>query len=706
MTAWAPVIRLRVIAIAAMSVAALFHGLDRIGLVVGVLGVALVLQPVVGHLFTTTKTAWQCLFVLDLALSTLIVLFEPSLAINQALLTTGLIGASATCFGVRGFFLYSASALSALAIVLSRSDIDIAAQVFIAVAIIGMVFGGWMLRFRLTAATLVEDLGRTVDAAGGLFFTGVVGDPMPSFLGDMESVLGWRPEDGPKDLIELIHPDDLDNFWIPDDDLVPGTEIERTARMRTRSGDWRWMREVSRVVDRDGVLEIRGMILDHTEHVDGLRKATAEASTDSLTGLANRRMLVDLLDRQTVDGRHLALLDLNSFKRVNDTLGHAAGDELLIVVARRISSKLRPGDLAVRLGGDEFAVVLDAGAAEPSPIEVVERVLHALTTPISLNGVVVNTSASAGVVVEQGGASGSTQMLRRADLAMYEAKRNGTGWELFTAALDRDHGRKAQLIRDLPEALQRAELRLFYQPIVDVSTGAVVGAEGLARWMHPTFGLLEPADFLDVVLVSSQAGTFTRAMVADGLAMAQRLEELGADLRVAVNVPVGMLEDDDCCDWFFQRCAAAGLPPSRMVFEISERELHVEGRADDAIERLSMRGVEISIDDFGTGHATFDRLRWRRVGQLKLERSLVQGAARDPRDALILANVVKLAKELGFAVVGEGVETEAQRRQLEHAGVDYAQGFLFAAAMEAELFLASVDSPAQRLVAPITDRAI
>ncbi|MEM1334056.1 MAG: EAL domain-containing protein, partial [Actinomycetota bacterium] len=626
-------------------------------------------------------------------MTTIIAVMEPAVRINHLLLVTALIGAAATVFKIRGFFAYFAAAIVSLIVTLALGGVDRPGPLVVAVVICGLVVGALTLRSRLTLEAATAELEQTVDAFGGAFFTGHVDDPVVRFRAGVESLLGWSPDDEERfDLRVLVHPDDFRGYWLPTDELRVGARFERIARFRTSSGRFIWTREVTRVVERDGRLELRGLVVDHSAHQDGLMKAKMEASTDSLTGLANRRVLLKVLDRETVDGRCLVLLDLDSFKRVNDTLGHDAGDELLRVVARRVSARLRSTDLLVRLGGDEFAVLLHGSAGDDPPVSMVERILASIAEPIALNGVVVNASASAGVVRESESTSGSRSILRRADLAMYEAKRRGAGWALFAEEMESDHGRKALIARDLSGALARGELRLHYQPILHVSGQRVLAAEGLARWEHPTLGLLGPEHFLDVVLVSAQAGLFSRVMVDDAMRTVAALPRPHRHLQVAVNLPASVVADGEFGDWFFEHCRRLDVAPARFVFEISERELHGELGIQDAILRLSERGVTVSVDDFGTGHASFDRLRWRGVTQLKLESSLVQGAVVDRRDATILRSVAALGRQLGYSIVGEGVETEEQRNRLEAVGVDAVQGWLFAPALVSEEFVEYCES--------------
>lgn len=687
-SAWSPIVLVRMAVIGAITVAVQFDDVEGRTAVTLLLLAAIAAQPIIARGGRSAEATWRRLFVADLAFSTAIALVARNVATNHVLVMAGLIGAAATCFWFRGFLLFAAAAIASASVVLVASDVGRPEQGIVMVAVVGLGFGAWMLRARVVAESARRDRQQTLDAAGGVFVFGLVGDSVFHCDGDLAGLLGGHYRDGRLDLRTTVHPEDIDDFWLPDELLVEGFEIDRTARFRTDDGGWRWIRESSRVVERNGRLEVRGLMLDHTDQLDGLLRARTEATTDSLTGLANRRVLVHLLDRDHRDGRHLVLFDLDGFKRVNDTLGHEAGDELLKAVAQRIGAQIRSADLLVRLGGDEFALVIDETPDPGGALAVVDRILDAIAEPVEVNGVVLDVEVSAGMVREDADSCGSRTMLRRADLAMYAAKRSEDRRRCFSIEMEQRHGRMAQLVQDLPAALATLDLRLFFQPIVDIRTGRVVAAEGLARWEHPAYGLLTPAEFLDVVLVSSQAVSFTREMVGDAIEMASRTSAVGLDLDIAVNVPTSTIEDPAFARWFFERCDETAADPSRIVFETSERELHHGHRAVDAIDEFAARGVTMAIDDFGTGHSTFERLRWRQVSQLKLDHRIVQGAATDARDAIILQSVVDLAKRLGYTVVGEGVESEAQRAMLAEFGVDLVQGYLFAPALDRSEFLA------------------
>jgi diguanylate cyclase (GGDEF)-like protein len=480
---------------------------------------------------------------------------------------------------------------------------------------------------------------------------------------------------------DIVHPDDLENFW-QGGTLAPGALVDRTARMRTGDGRWIWLRDVSRVVMHDNRPHLRGFSIDVSAQQDGLNRVTTEASTDVLTGLRNRRaLLVELDARKLTPRHHLVLIDLNRFKDVNDTLGHEAGDALLQVVADRLSRCLRPDDVLARLGGDEFAIVMDGMGDTSAVVSAVDRIALEVSRPVEIGGVNITTSISAGIVDARPGEADESTMLRRADIAMYSAKRLRQISATFDAELERTSMRRAELSKSLSDALANGDLTLHYQPIVDTVNGMIVGGEGLARWDHPDFGLLSPAAFLDVVLISDRSGEFTRRMVLEAIATVRLLADAGSTATIAVNLPIRTLEDVEFGRWFTTACETAGVCQSQLVFEITERDVHDTASITSAIDRLAGLGVTISVDDFGSGHATFERLRWRNVSQLKLDRDVLSGVTTDPREREVLRSILDLAARLDYDVVAEGVETEEQLALLRELGCPHAQGYLFSRAM-------------------------
>ncbi|MFN3257697.1 MAG: putative bifunctional diguanylate cyclase/phosphodiesterase [Ilumatobacter sp.] len=563
----------------------------------------------------------------------------------------------------------------------------------VALLLFGFGFTGYRMRSSMLSAR--GDLLLAIGAAGGLAHLTDLSRGIVDVVGDTDSVVGW-----PRDVWlsidhrRLIHPDDIEGYWMTDDKAVVGTVIDRTARIRTGEGRWIWLRDVSRVVMHGNRIHLRGFSIDVTAQQAGLHKVTAEASTDSLTGLRNRRwLLAELGLREHEVGHYLIVMDLNRFKEVNDTLGHEAGDDLLEVVAERLTACLRPGDVLARLGGDEFAVILDGMSDPTDVVAAVDRFALEVSRPVEVSGVTLTTSISAGIAQAVVGATDGSTMLRHADIAMYRAKRLGQISTVFDREMGREFARQTALSAALPDALATGALGLHYQPIVDLANGSIVGVEGLARWNHDTFGLLRPAAFLDVVLMSERAGDFTRAMVCDAIGAARRLSDAGFEMSVSVNLPIRALEDRDFERWFLRECEAADVRPAQLVFEIAEQDIHDTASITQAIDRLSALGVTISVDDFGSGHATFERLRWRNVDQLKLDSDVLRDATNDPREREILRSVLALADRLGYTVVAEGLETDEQLDLLREFGCPLAQGYLLAAAMPFDDLIAMLGSP-------------
>ena len=530
-----------------------------------------------------------------------------------------------------------------------------------------------------------QDLRAAVHAAGGLTHITDVETTQFDIQGDVESVLGYTRGEWkrlhPRD---AVHPDDLADVYATITEAKEGEIVVRAARFRHKNGSWVWLRDVSRVALHDGRLSLHGFSIDVTAERIGLAEVTSQATTDELTGLPNRRVLVETLDEDGRDTDVLVLIDLDRFKDVNDTMGHDAGDRVLCEVAERLERCVRPGDLLARLGGDEFAILM-RDFDDLSPVTAaVDRLALEIERPIDLNGVLVTTAISAGIAVHTKDENRSVTMLRNADIAMYTAKRNHQNSVVFDDTLQDELDLRVALLEGLTAALEDGSLGLHYQPIVDTATGSVVGAEGLARWQHPTFGLLYPNAFLDAVLLSERSGEFTKAMVSHALRTWKHLDNQGLAVPISVNIPVPVFEDPTFCGWFETQRATLECSNSSLILEIAEGDRH---HADDmraAIERFSTIGVPVSLDDFGTGHATFERLRWWNVAQLKLERVMVAGAAQKPREQKILASVAELANGLGYEIVAEGVETTEELEMLQRLGVAKLQGWLFSKAVPAD----------------------
>ncbi|MCW6007950.1 bifunctional diguanylate cyclase/phosphodiesterase [Micromonospora sp. CPCC 205371] len=419
------------------------------------------------------------------------------------------------------------------------------------------------------------------------------------------------------------------------------------------------------------------------------------AAHDTLTGLANRRQLMDrgaeLLGNRRVDGvTALLLIDLNHFKEVNDTLGHAAGDQVLIEVAERLRREARPDDLVARLGGDEFAVLITGLPAPAIAAHRAEGLLAALHVPLSVDGMRISVEASGGIAVAPG-SGGMAELLRRADVAMYQAKRNGQKIATYARARDTaDVGRLA-LGGDLPRALTQHEFTVSFQPIVDLGTGEVVAAEALARWRHPDRGNLDPLRFLETVERSGLLPAFADAVLDQSLVAAGTWRDAGFDLPVAVNVSPRSLLDPRFPSAVVARLRAHDLPPDRLFLELTETltisQLEV---VDQVLSQLRDAGIKLALDDFGTGYSSLSVLSRIPVHELKIDRGFVTAMDTSAEAAAVIRSTVDLGRSLDLVVVAEGVESEPQRKALWELGCTAGQGHLFARPMPSARLLAAL----------------
>jgi diguanylate cyclase (GGDEF)-like protein len=432
------------------------------------------------------------------------------------------------------------------------------------------------------------------------------------------------------------------------------------------------------------------------------RSLTRQANHDSLTGLANRAAfrarLEAALARPERRSGTLAVLfvDLDDFKDVNDTLGHAAGDELLSVVAARLETTVRPGDLVARLGGDEFALLLD-GVPDPAvALAVAERTVTALAAPVEINGTWVHVGASVGLAMRHDD-SDPESFMREADVAMYTAKGRGKNRvEQYDAVLDEAVVEHNELKADMAGAAGRGEFVLDYQPIVDLATGTFAGVEALVRWQHPTRGLLPPFAFIDLAEETGAIvgiGAWVLETAARQVQSWRRRYGLAA-LWISVNVSVRQLDDPGFAALVGDVLQRTGLDPARLVLEVTESVLaDPAGGAAGALETLRQLGVRVALDDFGAGYSSIGYLRQLPVDILKIDRSFVSGEhANRPGDVLLDA-LVGLADRLGLDVIPEGIEEHDQLIRLQALGCRTGQGFLLSRPMPA----AAID---QLLAAP------
>ncbi|WP_100498296.1 putative bifunctional diguanylate cyclase/phosphodiesterase [Geodermatophilus chilensis] len=429
-------------------------------------------------------------------------------------------------------------------------------------------------------------------------------------------------------------------------------------------------------------------LLVNVQELAQLAVTRKEALTDELTGLANRRAVLHRVEQLCAEQVPFtfALLDLDKFKEVNDGLGHAAGDDLLRLVADRLTPALRTGDLLGRLGGDEFAVIAVADHATAPDAEVLgHRVLKSLQRPFLIRGMSIHVTASIGLT--RSGSGDRTELLRQADAAMYAAKRSGTGLAVYDPSRHADSSGHLALVEELRAALSTGQLVLHHQPQVDVRTGRTLGAEALVRWAHPVRGLLAPAQFLPLAEAHGLMGAVTDEVLRQAVVQAADWRRRGLDLRISVNLSASNLLDTDLPSRIAVLLAAAGLPAESLVLEVTETVLMGEAeRSQAVVTALTELGLTVSIDDFGTGYSSLSYLRDLPVAELKLDRSFTTDLLVDARTEAIVASTIDLAHRLGLRVVAEGVEREETLARLADLGCDESQGHLHAAALPAARF--------------------
>ncbi|MFI6104113.1 putative bifunctional diguanylate cyclase/phosphodiesterase [Streptomyces sp. NPDC051310] len=440
------------------------------------------------------------------------------------------------------------------------------------------------------------------------------------------------------------------------------------------------------------------------------RARAEEQLRDPLTGLPNRQWLLErtwtALEDAEGEGLKaaLVLIDLDRFRSVNDTLGHLAGDRLLLQIADRLRLALPRGAEAARLGGDEFAVLLPTADSTTSAQRVARQLAAELSSPLDLDGLTLVLEASAGVAVFPDHATDAEGLLQRADVAMYQAKRDRTGVEVYESKRDSNTPDRLGLLGDLRRALDAGDVELHYQPKVGFD-GHVAGLEALVRWVHPERGRVPPDEFIAIAETSGLMPHLTEYVLETALGQVAKWRAQGLEVPVAVNVSPRDVHSPGFAGAVAARLARHGVPAGALQLEITEHVLLEDPqRAADTLAGLTGHGVKMSLDDFGTGYSSLVHLRRLPVSELKIDRSFVARLAVDTEDAEIVRCTVDLAHSLGLLVVAEGVEDDETWERLRDLGCDAVQGWLVAAAMppaETTAWLRARDAPAPRPTAEL-----
>jgi diguanylate cyclase (GGDEF)-like protein/PAS domain S-box-containing protein len=491
---------------------------------------------------------------------------------------------------------------------------------------------------------------------------------------------------------DLVHPDDRDyiDALLVDGQVQPGAALTSAFRVLHADGSTRHVDSVvSNLVDDPTV---GGLVFNTRDVTD--RKVLEEelerrAFFDSLTGLPNRAVFRDRLDHALAraarvgDPLTVLLLDLDGFKVVNDSLGHDAGDELLIAVAGRLEGCMRSGDTVARLGGDEFAILLEDAASEESAVALAKRLLEALAPPFDLRGREVFIGASIGITLHGGVTGLPDELIRNADAAMYSAKGAGKGrWAVFQPAMHRRNLEFFEVQADLQRALVRGEFVLHYQPIVDLETGQLEGVEALARWHHPTRGLIMPGGFIPVAEETGMIVPLGVWVLGEACRQATDWRDRfpsASGLVMNVNLSTRQLFEPDLISRVAQILAETAMEPSTLILEITEGSLMQEvGLTAAKLHALKELGTRLAIDDFGTGSSSLGYLRQFPIDVLKIDKSFVDDLGQGSDASALVRTIIELARSLRLGVVAEGIETVEQLAELQRAGCDSGQGYLFA----------------------------
>ena len=422
-----------------------------------------------------------------------------------------------------------------------------------------------------------------------------------------------------------------------------------------------------------------GVAVENSRLVDRLRH---DAYHDALTGLPNRRRFSTALDEAIAvrpapnEVVAVVLLDLDSFKDVNDTLGHVAGDQLLAEVGHRLRDVAPQGALVARMGGDEYALLLRLPSASAAQREGL-ALLAALTEPIDVEGMSIDARASVGIALFPDHAVDGGTLLQRAEVAMYEAKGAVRQVQTYQPAMDSRSTRRLSLVSELRRAIEEQHLTVYYQPKVSLADQELVGVEALVRWHHPERGVIDPDDFIPIAEHTGLIGVLTSYVLESALRQCRAWLDEDRYLHVAVNVSTRSLVDSDFADDVDRLLHLTGVPASMLTLEITESSVMSDiDRALPTLHRLRDRGVRLSVDDFGTGHSSLTYLRRLPVDEVKIDKTFVLNMATDSGDLAIVRAIVDLGRHLGLTVVAEGVESEIAYTLLRDIGCDMVQGFL------------------------------
>jgi diguanylate cyclase (GGDEF)-like protein/PAS domain S-box-containing protein len=516
----------------------------------------------------------------------------------------------------------------------------------------------------------------------------------------VERILGYKPEDlvGTR-AFDYVHPGDLPEVMSAfiKGVATPGMVISLEFRFWHKDGTWRIIEAVaSNMLD---VPSIAGIVInsrDITARKMAEERLMHDAFHDGLTGLPNRALFRDRLGQTMRRARrrkdHLfavLFLDLDRFKVINDSMGHMMGDDLLVAIARRLKTCTRPGDTIARLGGDEFTILLDDIEDEQEASLVADRIHEELSLPFNLDGQRVYVTASIGIALGADGYRKPEELLRDADTAMYRAKMLGKARHVvFDKAMHARAVAQLQLESDLWQVIERNQLVLHYQPMVELGSGRVIGLEALVRWNHPQRGLIMPAQFIPLAeetRLIAQVGRWVLKEACRQMRSWQKRLATAFPISVSVNLSGKQLAQPDLIEQVEQVLKETGLDPEWLKLEITESVVMENAKATVAmLGRLRALGLELHIDDFGTGYSSLSYLHRFPVDRLKIDRSFVSNMSMEDKNSEIVRTIIQLARNLGMGVVAEGVQTAEQLAHLKALGCEHGQGYFFSRPLAAD----------------------
>lgn len=506
---------------------------------------------------------------------------------------------------------------------------------------------------------------------------------------DLTDFLGFDQ----KELERIIHPADrafvlaaADGFEIGDGKVSPQSEY----RLITKTGAVKWVLQQTRTVQFDGDLGVEGVLVEITKRKHAEEQLLQSALHDSLTGLPNRASFHDRVDLalERTRGRSqspfaVLFLDLDRFKLINDGYGHQAGDRLLVEIAHRLRRAVRPGDTVARLGGDEFTVLIPDIKGPEEAVSVAQRIHTALTKPFQVGDQEIFTSASTGIAISSAQYDNPDELLRDADIAMYQAKADGRARHfMYDDSMHPLVLSQLHLENDLRRALEREEFVLHYQPIVDALSGRIVACEALVRWQHPERGLLAPGEFLSMAEETGLINPIGEWVLRTGCREALRwMRECdgSSSPAVSINLFSRQFSRAELVVYIRKILDELKLPANRLQLEITESAIiDVPELAIDVMHRLRELGIKVHLDDFGTGYSSLAYLQRFAIDTLKIDRGFIQRIGGDGGGAEIVQTIISLARNLGMDALAEGIEKPEQLSTVRDMGCGFAQGFLFA----------------------------